>query len=150
MFDGSVGSPYGTFCIPAVMISTPSAYRERGSRIRVWIAQPWPPCVQDMLTIGSTAPKSASSHTIIADLPPSSRNTRLSVAAPFSMIRLPVTVEPVNEMRSKRGWRVRASPTRWSEAATTLTTPRSEEHTSELQSHSDLVCRLLLEKKKQK
>src|SRR5215204_7818602 len=28
--------------------------------------------------------------------------------------------------------------------------PRSEEHTSELQSHSDLVCRLLLEKKKNK
>src|SRR5947207_10688353 len=27
-------------------------------------------------------------------------------------------------------------------------TSRSEEHTSELQSHSDLVCRLLLEKKK--
>src|SRR5437588_4861787 len=27
--------------------------------------------------------------------------------------------------------------------------PRSEEHTSELQSHSDLVCRLLLEKKKE-
>src|SRR5438034_7477890 len=27
-------------------------------------------------------------------------------------------------------------------------TLRSEEHTSELQSHSDLVCRLLLEKKK--
>src|SRR5438034_7395766 len=28
------------------------------------------------------------------------------------------------------------------------TCQRSEEHTSELQSHSDLVCRLLLEKKK--
>src|SRR6202012_6249339 len=28
--------------------------------------------------------------------------------------------------------------------------PRSEEHTSELQSHSDLVCRLLLGKKKKK
>src|SRR5438034_10588429 len=28
--------------------------------------------------------------------------------------------------------------------------PRSEEHTSELQSHSDLVCRLLLEKKNNK
>src|SRR5438034_8375913 len=27
---------------------------------------------------------------------------------------------------------------------------RSEEHTSELQSHSDLVCRLVLEKKKKK
>ena len=30
-----------------------------------------------------------------------------------------------------------------------ITNSRSEEHTSELQSHSDLVCRLLLEKKKQ-
>src|SRR5437588_4794818 len=29
-----------------------------------------------------------------------------------------------------------------------LLNERSEEHTSELQSHSDLVCRLLLEKKK--
>src|SRR2546430_9949229 len=30
------------------------------------------------------------------------------------------------------------------------TSPRSEEHTSELQSQSNLVCRLLLEKKKNK
>src|SRR5438132_8410030 len=30
-----------------------------------------------------------------------------------------------------------------------LTRARSEEHTSELQSHSELVCRLLLEKKKE-
>src|SRR5947207_8018763 len=30
----------------------------------------------------------------------------------------------------------------------TSASARSEEHTSELQSHSDLVCRLLLEKKK--
>src|SRR5438034_6072981 len=34
------------------------------------------------------------------------------------------------------------------EAIDDVTKPRSEEHTSELQSHSDLVCRLLLEKKK--
>src|SRR5438034_7342142 len=33
-------------------------------------------------------------------------------------------------------------------ADTRSTDSRSEEHTSELQSHSDLVCRLLLEKKK--
>src|SRR5437667_4236565 len=31
-----------------------------------------------------------------------------------------------------------------------VTHERSEEHTSELQSHHDLVCRLLLEKKKKK
>src|SRR5438477_5780856 len=32
--------------------------------------------------------------------------------------------------------------------ASTAPSPRSEEHTSELQSHVNLVCRLLLEKKK--
>src|SRR5438034_10972737 len=37
----------------------------------------------------------------------------------------------------------------WAETGERLTA-RSEEHTSELQSHSDLVCRLLLEKKKKK
>src|SRR5438132_4247483 len=34
-------------------------------------------------------------------------------------------------------------------AIVTMNPHRSEEHTSELQSHSDLVCRLLLEKKKE-
>src|SRR2546430_11645438 len=34
--------------------------------------------------------------------------------------------------------------------AVRLINPRSEEHTSELQSQSNLVCRLLLEKKKKK
>src|SRR5947207_4486267 len=38
----------------------------------------------------------------------------------------------------------RSCPVTWTTAAV-----RSEEHTSELQSHSDLVCRLLLEKNKQ-
>src|SRR5260370_23642194 len=33
-------------------------------------------------------------------------------------------------------------------ASTVPVNPRSEEHTSELQSHLNLVCRLLLEKKK--
>src|SRR5207249_7199176 len=42
--------------------------------------------------------------------------------------------------RLGRGGAFRAAPA----------SPRSEEHTSELQSRFDLVCRLLLEKKKQK
>src|SRR2546421_4961712 len=37
-----------------------------------------------------------------------------------------------------------------SQPAATPAAERSEEHTSELQSRSDLVCRLLLEKKKKK
>src|SRR3712207_8454817 len=43
----------------------------------------------------------------------------------------------------------RQQPTRWS-LRRLVTTSRSEEHTSELQSRQYLVCRLLLEKKKKK
>src|SRR2546421_2723468 len=39
---------------------------------------------------------------------------------------------------------------RWRRQDCALRGTRSEEHTSELQSRSDLVCRLLLEKKKKK
>src|SRR5260221_8548719 len=40
------------------------------------------------------------------------------------------------------------TPRNWLRWGVTHVKERSEEHTSELQSHSDLVCRLLLEKKK--
>src|SRR5688572_31170915 len=43
----------------------------------------------------------------------------------------------------------RARSTRTSGRKLPFGQPRSEEHTSELQSQSNLVCRLLLEKKKQ-
>ena len=72
---------------------------------------------------GTDAAKSASSSTMVADLPPSSRKVRLSVAPPFSMIRLPTAVDPVNEIRSTFGDSVSSSPTRWSEEVTTLRTP---------------------------
>src|SRR2546426_4734144 len=50
------------------------------------------------------------------------------------------------QLRILRGRARDARPTRRRRAAT----PRSEEHTSELQSPCNLVCRLLLEKKKKK
>src|SRR5947207_13906250 len=51
---------------------------------------------------------------------------------------------------SKNACTFLASRTSGSSGSMRPSTPsgRSEEHTSELQSHSDLVCRLLLEKKK--
>src|SRR3989475_9654990 len=49
---------------------------------------------------------------------------------------------PPHAIRQDRGHR-RPGPLRGAR-------PRSEEHTSELQSQSNLVCRLLLEKKKKK
>src|SRR2546427_8610047 len=55
-----------------------------------------------------------------------------------------------------RGRKARGTPTEASQLGTETratvrdASVRSEEHTSELQSQSNLVCRLLLEKKKQK
>ncbi len=76
------------------------------------MAHPWPACTHTMEAKGTVEGKSASSHTIMADLPPSSRKTRLRVGAPFSMMRLPVAVDPVNEIRSTFGESVSSSPTR--------------------------------------
>src|SRR5260370_3981583 len=42
----------------------------------------------------------------------------------------------------------RREPTMMTTLPSSSSAPRSEEHTSELQSHLNLVCRLLLEKKK--
>src|SRR5437773_8856350 len=56
---------------------------------------------------------------------------------------------PISEI--ERGWRwCLASCSRQPPRAQVAGQDRSEEHTSELQSHHDLVCRLLLEKKKKK
>src|SRR5438034_4265391 len=59
------------------------------------------------------------------------------------------SLRPAATSRRRRALHERMTPTadeifRWPVRV------RSEEHTSELQSHSDLVCRLLLEKKKHK
>src|SRR5699024_9304413 len=69
---------------------------------------------------------------------------------------LPVTtVSPWPGQHRLKGWRARWwSPRAHPESRSTGFVPaehaRSEEHTSELQSRFDLVCRLLLEKKKRK
>src|SRR5438034_8195110 len=52
--------------------------------------------------------------------------------------------------RGLGGHRTADLPLYGSERLASADSARSEEHTSELQSHSDLVCRLLLEKKKKK
>src|SRR5438132_2268947 len=65
---------------------------------------------------------------------PRSAPDETSPPAPYPAA--PVRADP----RTRRAPRRRCPPAR--------STERSEEHTSELQSHSDLVCRLLLEKKK--
>src|SRR5437588_2267223 len=65
--------------------------------------------------------------------------------------QLPMLADTDLEMRFPEGtWHNYAEFQHWYENVTHRYScaMRSEEHTSELQSHSDLVCRLLLEKKK--
>src|SRR3712207_7771471 len=69
----------------------------------------------------------------------SARGRRATVAA-AAVAGKPIVVYP----NSGEGWD--ASARRWT--GTPGISPRSEEHTSELQSRQYLVCRLLLEKKK--
>src|SRR6266496_5023064 len=65
----------------------------------------------------------------------------------FLMIRRPPrsTLFPYTTLFRSR---MIVSRRRWPGPAWFARSPRSEEHTSELQSRRDLVCRLLLEKKK--
>src|SRR5438132_4053853 len=56
-----------------------------------------------------------------------------------TLFRSPTTSPPPRWRRCGRAPRTTSS---------SATATRSEEHTSELQSHSEIVCRLLLEKKK--
>jgi hypothetical protein len=102
--DGSVGSPQGQPVNASTSASTPSRYFSRGSTSRVVIAHPCPALVVIAKAAEATTdPMSASSRATNADLPPSSRKTRLMVVAPAVMTRVPVAVEPVNEIMSTRG-----------------------------------------------
>src|SRR6516165_11197425 len=67
----------------------------------------------------------------------------------FLMIRRPPrsTLFPYTTLFRSCLWLDNAQPRPWDFVGLTA---RSEEHTSELQSQSNLVCRLLLEKKKKK
>src|SRR5438132_6009061 len=66
---------------------------------------------------------------------------------PVENLKIPATVQAILAARIDR---LAPEAKRLLQAAAVIgkDVPRSEEHTSELQSHSDLVCRLLLEKKK--
>src|SRR5206468_12684412 len=85
---------------------------------------------------------------------PTRRSSDLHLHVPLTVVKVVISdlIErgycPAPEIRSQ----YRASESRISSAVLRHTNGfglwRSEEHTSELQSRSDLVCRLLLEKKK--
>src|SRR5439155_2088729 len=125
-------------------------------------------------TPSSARSRSASPMTIIAFFPPISSERRLCIRPQVAPMTDPVSVDPVNEITGTSGCSTSARPTTEPCPCTSWTTsggspassststsrcavcgtaargrPRSEEHTSELQSRGHVVCRLLLEKKKE-
>src|SRR5260221_8363446 len=69
-------------------------------------------------------------------------------AMPAGVLRLKGVVQTGAGQWSELQFAGRSGRLRAASAPAPAQQQRSEEHTSELQSHSDLVCRLLLEKKK--
>src|SRR2546430_12204518 len=68
-----------------------------------------------------------------------------STLFPYTTLFRSISASTIGISSYARGWQ------RFTESRSLKVTPfRSEEHTSELQSQSNLVCRLLLEKKKNK
>src|SRR5438067_3179944 len=83
---------------------------------------------------------------------PRSSPTTLNPASASSFARM-VPLKPTPTTTASTGFSFVAMVSPFSRAGCASdgpSTPRSEEHTSELQSRFDLVCRLLLEKKKKK
>ena len=74
------------------------------------------------MSCGMVSSRLASSQTMAADLPPSSRVQRLSCSPQMAPILRPAAVEPVKLTLSMSGWRTRCSPTSRS-AGTMFTTP---------------------------
>src|SRR5256886_11698245 len=81
-------------------------------------------------------------------IPPISVNIRTGLTGCSSASS--ISCRGMGEYTVKSVWPARRSWAIASTVASTWPNTRSEEHTSELQSQSNLVCRLLLEKKKKK
>src|SRR5256884_6944591 len=82
-------------------------------------------------------------------MPPPSLTALKPRSTPNFVICSPVKASgPENEFEPPSRISVSVTPCSARAGAATITTRRSEEHTSELQSRLHLVCRLLLEKKK--
>jgi hypothetical protein len=69
------------------------------------------------------ASRSASAKTRLADLPPSSSETRLIPSAAACITSRPTTVEPVNDTLRTSGWRTNARPATVPFPGSTLSTP---------------------------
>ena len=84
----------------------------RCTRIRLRAQQSWPALSNTAYgAVAAARSRSASANTMFADLPPSSRVTRLTWSAAPRMIRCPTAVEPVKQILRTNGCVTNRSPT---------------------------------------
>ncbi len=122
--SGSVGSP--TVHAPTASDNS-DRYRSKTVRCtstRLRAQQSWPALANTPPGVAAAARSmSASSKTIDADLPPSSRVTRLTVPAARAITSRPTSVEPVKATLATPGCSTRRVPTVDPLPTTTWTTP---------------------------
>ena len=113
---------------------------ERSTRIRERAQQSWPALPNTASGAAAAArSRSASANTTLADLPPSSRVTRLIVAAAPSAIPRPTSVEPVKAIFATSGCSTSRRPQTLPGPATTLRTPSGRPASSAIRSSSSAV-----------
>ena len=134
--SSAVGSPTFTCSAAALAISTTSSWRSAGTSIRVGALHDWPEFMKQLCTPAATALlKSASSRMILADLPPSSCATRLTVSAELLATAIPARVDPVNDIISISACCDMASPTLGPSPFTILKTPAGTPASSRISVH---------------
>ena len=120
----SRGSPTLIFSAASFAAASASAWRARGTSIRVGASQDWP--VFDMTAVTPAATASAIlalGRMMLGDLPPSSCATRFTVGAAAAAIAVPARVEPVKLTISTSGCSDIRAPTSGPAPWTRLNTP---------------------------
>ena len=103
-FSAVAGSCTLTDSAVALAMALASSFLARGTNMREGALQLWPVLVIICMTPDFTAlARSASSSTMLADLPPSSCATRFTVGAAACATSTPARVEPVNDIMSTSG-----------------------------------------------
>ena len=138
--SGPSREPGAYFAAAAAASSSACSIRPAGTTSRESAVQVWPPLRKQLATVILTAFASSSSDTsastTLADLPPSSSVTRLSVSAATPAIVRPTGVDPVNETWSTCGWRVSRSPTTRPLPGTRLNAPAGSPASSKTRASS--------------
>ena len=123
VFESS-GLPTRNRVVASTSSLTKRSYTDRSTKMRERAQQSWPALPNTAEGAAAAAfSRSASAKITLADFPPSSSVTRLTVLAAPSMTRLPTSVEPVKPILATSGWAIKRSPTTEPGPTTTLSTP---------------------------